>query len=184
MTVEHPHPILSRALKRYSKFLSPEQMTALGRSSWQILTDMYASSILDWQKTLTHVFRYTTPLCICYPVQTLAAASFLLAWHTLSETLPALPEDWTDSFSLDWTSEEEVSEVESIIERITDHWLKARTEGTKDEARRLKQAMPRATTFVKSKSEPQDAVKSDAVQMEDVDMPSPIKDYDGPPTPG
>ena len=46
MTVEHPHPILSRALKRYNKSLSLEQMTALGRSSWQILTDMYASSIM------------------------------------------------------------------------------------------------------------------------------------------
>ena len=49
MTVEHPYPILTRAVKRFdqsqttkplSLSLDGRQMNALGRASWQILTDL------------------------------------------------------------------------------------------------------------------------------------------------
>ena len=49
MTVEHPYPILTRAIKRFdqSQTIKPlsisldgRQMNALGRASWQILTDL------------------------------------------------------------------------------------------------------------------------------------------------
>lgn len=47
MTVEHPHPLLTRALKRYQALMPPEQITALGRASWQILSDMYVFPIVS-----------------------------------------------------------------------------------------------------------------------------------------
>lgn len=40
MTIQHPHPLLLRALKSYEGSLSPAQVTALGRCAWQILSDL------------------------------------------------------------------------------------------------------------------------------------------------
>lgn len=42
LTVLHPHPLVSRAVKRYtdSGALSTSQANALGRCAWQILSDM------------------------------------------------------------------------------------------------------------------------------------------------
>lgn len=88
----------------------------------------YCSDI-GWSRLATR--RYTTPLCICYEAETLAASSFLLAYTLLSDVLPQseLPQNWTDQFDIDWSDEEDVQEVDTVVQRMLDIW----TSGARNE---------------------------------------------------
>lgn len=83
--------------------------------------------------------RYTTPLCICYEPETLAAASFLLAYTLLSDILPPLQDKWEDEFDIDWQDAEDVHEVDIVMQKITDLWTQARNEKIKQAGAELKQ---------------------------------------------
>lgn len=96
------------------------------------------------------IYRYTTPLCICYEPETLAAASFLLAYSLLNDILPSLPQNWTDHFDIDWQDEEDVHEVDVVMQRVLDLWTHARNDKIKQAGNDLKQVrlMPQALTKV------------------------------------
>ena len=157
------------------------------------------------------IFRYTTPLCICYPPAILAAAAFLLAWQDLQDVLPSLPKDWTASFDapanearlddntvlIDWSDAEEVAEIDAVTARILDFWAKSRSEKTTKNAARLKSRMVRAVDYVVAATVKEvnmvvdgiavDAnTDSDAVKQEEDQSPvrieSKSEDRDGPPT--
>jgi len=122
MTVQHPHPLLSRALKIHAAALDEAQLTALGRCAWQVLSDIY-----------------TTPFCICYEPVTLAAAAFLLAWTNL-EASPALPATWSESFAdIDWTDREQVEEIDIVAQKILEVWQGARDPELRKNAAQLKE---------------------------------------------
>ncbi|KAK9896565.1 cyclin-like protein [Cystobasidium minutum MCA 4210] len=139
LTVVHPHPLITRALKAYEHKLTKHEVSSLGRAAWQILSDIY-----------------TTPLCICYEAETLAASSFLLAYTLLSDVLPQseLPQNWTDQFDIDWSDEEDVQEVDTVVQRMLDIWTSgARNEKIQLAGNDLKQITPKATSYLKRKPE-------------------------------
>lgn len=82
--------------------------------------------------------RYTTPLCVCYEPETLAASAFLLAYTLLNDILPPLEDRWIEQFDIDWQDEDDVKEVDTVIQRITELWGQARNDKIKQAGGELK----------------------------------------------